>query len=142
MINLHASLRQDPLQLVQQIWLSRAERCAYRCPCRSLKNLGILRPHKVETAFCSHCGMSKPIHSSFKSTVIFRTKTYEYKILLAATCTEIFILFILCLLPHFEKFSGIHNHGPPTLLKNSKGTRIGVQTLEMKQTTYIGKFLF
>ena len=35
MIHLHASLRQDPLQLVQQIWLSRAEGCAYRCPCRS-----------------------------------------------------------------------------------------------------------
>ena len=81
-------------------------------PLQIFYNWGLLRPHKVETAFCSHCGMSKPIHSSFKSTVIFRTKTYDYKILLAATCNESFMLFIPCMLPYFEKFPGILNHRP------------------------------
>ena len=74
-------------------------------PLQSFCNWDILRPHKVETAFCSHCGMSKFIHSSFKSTVIFRTKTYDYKISLAATCTESFILFILCACFHTLKNS-------------------------------------
>ena len=105
-----------------------------------LLNLGILRPHKVETAFCSHCGMSKPIHSSFKSTVIFRTKTYDYKILLAATCTESFMLFIPCMLPYFEKFPGILDHGPSIIGKFERNTHWNPNV--GNEVDDLGKFLF
>lgn len=68
-------------------------------PLQIFRNWDILRPHKVETAFCSHCGMSKPIHSSSKPTDIFCIKAYDYKNFISNyihVLNHLFILFHVC----------------------------------------------